>query len=74
MTLESQDVKLARMEGKLDLIVMRLDRADMQSDKDDLVNRVATLERSRSYLLGAGVAGGAFVSWIIGLISHALTK
>ena len=67
-------VAIARLEGKVDGLIQAQKHAARQEDKDNLVARVSALERSKAYVLGAGIAGGAVFSWIASIVSTALTK
>lgn len=58
-----QEVKLALVEQKMDLLIAKL-------DEQNLPQRVSSLERWRSFLLGAG----AFMGAILGYFGISLTK
>ncbi len=74
---ESQAVKIARIEEKIDGIVDRLDRRESTDDTarvllgvstKELEVRVATLERWRSALIGGSAAVGAVASTFVHIL------
>ena len=57
---ESIDVRLARMEEKLDILLVPLKK----TVDEDHENRLSSLERWRSYLAGAALVISAAIGWI----------
>jgi len=57
---------------RLDHVIEKLDRLLTHHEK--LEARVSDLERSRAWILGAGMFGGAMLGWLGNLAASVLTK
>lgn len=73
----SLEAQMAALSERIDALNARLDREEayklrsadrVDQEHKELAERVSALERSKAYLVGSGVAGGAILGWAGNLI------
>ena len=63
-------IALGRLEGKVDALITRQSLHDEELDRHD--KRLRELEQSKSWLIGAAAASGAFAGFIMNLVGGQL--
>lgn len=63
-------IALGRLEGKVDALITRQSLHDEELDRHD--KRLRELEQSKSWLIGASAASGAFAGFIMNLVGGQL--